>query len=285
MAGANNAQMKAAGWRAADITKQRAEHGKLSHDVMVKAGHAPKKGTDPGGRRAARTDVATRGAMSLAASMMASRKASAAAKATSPAVARMRAAKANLPQLRALRDERRQRMTGIRQRVEFNRETKRLQASITPEMREAVRKAENGYGPRQARDSARRLTKAAVAEIRAARRYQTMAKTTAASGKDAALRLADDYNRKTRQMTDLGRAALVEQAAVRDAPRIAADRQAVKERVAAAMDFRKAAAKERRHATMVERALALEDLAGEKFRFNRTRLKKEVGFSPSWLKS
>ena len=38
MAGANNAQMKAAGWKARDVTKQRAISGKLSHDVMSRAG-------------------------------------------------------------------------------------------------------------------------------------------------------------------------------------------------------------------------------------------------------
>lgn len=43
MAGANNAQMKARGWKAADITKQRAVSGKLSDAVMRAAGHTPKK--------------------------------------------------------------------------------------------------------------------------------------------------------------------------------------------------------------------------------------------------
>ena len=47
MAGANNAQMKAAGWKARDVTKQRAISGKLSHDVMSRAGFKPKKGMDP----------------------------------------------------------------------------------------------------------------------------------------------------------------------------------------------------------------------------------------------
>jgi len=47
MAGANNAQMKAAGWKARDVTKQRAISGKLSHDVMGRAGFKPKKGMDP----------------------------------------------------------------------------------------------------------------------------------------------------------------------------------------------------------------------------------------------
>ena len=50
MAGANNAQMKAAGWKARDITKARAERGKLSHDAMRASGFAPKKGFEPATR-------------------------------------------------------------------------------------------------------------------------------------------------------------------------------------------------------------------------------------------
>lgn len=50
MAGANNAQMKTAGWKARDVTKQRAEHGRLSHAVMEASGAKPRKGFEPAAR-------------------------------------------------------------------------------------------------------------------------------------------------------------------------------------------------------------------------------------------
>lgn len=42
MAGANNAQLKRAGWKAKDITKARATVGKLSHGALREAGYTPK---------------------------------------------------------------------------------------------------------------------------------------------------------------------------------------------------------------------------------------------------
>lgn len=55
MAGANNAQMKAAGYRARDITKARAERGKLSIARMAGMGfrRKEKKASPPAGWRAA----------------------------------------------------------------------------------------------------------------------------------------------------------------------------------------------------------------------------------------
>jgi hypothetical protein len=100
MAGANNAQMKSAGWRASDITKARAERGGLSHSTMVRDGFPPKKGADPGGRWAAKTAVAQHSLRSLAGAMMARRKA-----ATVRAAPALGPAQQRLQNLRSLRQD------------------------------------------------------------------------------------------------------------------------------------------------------------------------------------
>lgn len=271
MAGANNAQMKAAGWRAADVTKARAIHGQLSHAVMEQAGYKPKAGYQ------SQTPSVKR----------------------NPALDRMQQAKANVPALRAARDERRVRMAGLRQRVEMTRETRRIEATLSSDdMRRAVDRAEDGYGPAQARRNAKGLLREARAVVKEARVYkQRTLGATSAAEEQMSLRLREA--RAAREAAKNPKWSHLRTSSFRSARENIARAREIKQGInstrarhsehvagllAKASQFRAAAAQERRHAMLVERADALREIVEERSPFQRAQAKKRTGFRADWLK-